>query len=381
MQVKNTKELQAKIQELEKKVEQYHEFEEDVVKRLSGTKFVGFFEPLDFDDVVMQFQRSAARFKGWSFTFEKAKLHFGCNSITGIPLEKYSEDFIVSIADNGFSFSNDDFIEDATFKIYQELLDKDISIGNLKIQEATRLENGTAISLFPLITSPFVYVPRIAYNLDEFSYPAVTLTKENRTLSLDPYVMFTHADYISRATGKVLILGLNLGYVVNSVASKDNVSKVTVVESDHNLIELYKTYVLPKIKAKDRIEVIEADVVEYLQTLNDEKYDYILNDLKSRNLDLKDYLKIKEISHKFKHSAIEHYAEIEYAFDLSFHLLKLVENSIEKLPKAMLKKSKEIDDQKLYELLKQKYDSFQINEPFDLDLLLNVQSIIMQLTI
>ena len=57
------------------------------------------------------------------------------------------------------------------------------------------------------------------------------------------------------------------------------------------------------------------------------------------------------------------------------------ENSIEKLPKAMLKKSKEIDDQKLYELLKQKYDSFQINEPFDLDLLLNVQSIIMQLTI
>ena len=47
----------------------------------------------------------------------------------------------------------------------------------------------------------------------------------------------------------------------------------------------------------------------------------------------------------------------------------------------MLKKSKEIDDQKLYELLKQKYDSFQINEPFDLDLLLNVQSIIMQLTI
>ena len=75
MQVKNTKELQAKIQELEKKVEQYHEFEEDVVKRLSGTKFVGFFEPLDFDDVVMQFQRSAARFKGWSFTFEKAKLY------------------------------------------------------------------------------------------------------------------------------------------------------------------------------------------------------------------------------------------------------------------------------------------------------------------
>ena len=383
MQVKNTKELQAKIQELEKKVEQYHEFEEDVVKRLSGTKFVGFFEPLDFDDVVMQFQRSAARFKGWSFTFEKAKLHFiiyqTLCKLTNI--DKYSEDFIVSIADNGFSFSNDDFIEDATFKIYQDLLDKDISIGNLKIQEATRLENGTAISLFPLITSPFVYVPRIAYNLDEFSYPAVTLTKENRTLSLDPYVMFTHADYISRATGKVLILGLNLGYVVNSVASKDNVSKVTVVESDHNLIELYKTYVLPKIKAKDRIEVIEADVVEYLQTLNDEKYDYILNDLKSRNLDLKDYLKIKEISHKFKHSAIEHYAEIEYAFDLSFHLLKLVENSIEKLPKAMLKKSKEIDDQKLYEMLKLKFDKTKINESFDIDLLLNVQNIIMQLTI
>ena len=226
-----------------------------------------------------------------------------------------------------------------------------------------------------------MYVPRIAYNLDEFSYPAVTLTKENRTLSLDPYVMFTHADYISRATGKVLILGLNLGYVVNSVASKDNVSKVTVVESDRNLIKLYKTYVLPKIKAKDRIEVIEADVVEYLQTLNDEKYDYILNDLKSRNLDLKDYLKIKEISHKFKHSAIEHYAEIEYAFDLSFYLLKLVENSIEKLPKAMLKKSKEIDDQKLYEMLKLKFDKTKINESFDIDLLLNVQNIIMQLTI
>ena len=165
------------------------------------------------------------------------------------------------------------------------------------------------------------------------------------------------------------------------MASKDNVSKVTVVESDHNLIELYKTYVLPKIKAKDRIEVIEADVVEYLQTLNDEKYDYILNDLKSRNLDLKDYLKIKEISHKFKHSAIEHYAEIEYAFDLSFYLLKLVENSIEKLPKAMLKKSKEIDDQKLYEMLKLKFDKTKINESFDIDLLLNVQNIIMQLTI
>ena len=57
------------------------------------------------------------------------------------------------------------------------------------------------------------------------------------------------------------------------------------------------------------------------------------------------------------------------------------ENSIEKLPKAMLKKSKEIDDQKLYEMLKLKFDKTKINESFDIDLLLNVQNIIMQLTI
>ena len=47
----------------------------------------------------------------------------------------------------------------------------------------------------------------------------------------------------------------------------------------------------------------------------------------------------------------------------------------------MLKKSKEIDDQKLYEMLKLKFDKTKINESFDIDLLLNVQNIIMQLTI
>lgn len=68
--------------------------------------------------------------------------------------------------------------------------------------------------------------------------------------------------------GRVLVGGLGLGILAQRVIDQDDVSDVTVVELDADVI---------KLCAKPGYNVVHADIMEYLRT-SDEQFDYYLLD-------------------------------------------------------------------------------------------------------
>ena len=117
---------------------------------------------------------------------------------------------------------------------------------------------------------------RIGYFTNKFPYLALT-EGNNIWMSLNPNEIETMKPYIAKAKGHVLVLGLGMGYIAYMMSLKDEVKDITIVEKDHEIIELFKKALLPQFINKNKIKIIEDDAIKYLTKNN--KYDYIFADL------------------------------------------------------------------------------------------------------
>ncbi len=122
-------------------------------------------------------------------------------------------------------------------------------------------------------------IPQISYFPCEYSYPCVCEDGREWML-ITPNEINTMKKPISRAHGKVLTFGLGLGYFAYMAACKDDVSSVTVVERDCDVISLFRSHILPQMRCKDKIRIVEADAHMYAKdTMKDEKYDFVFCDI------------------------------------------------------------------------------------------------------
>ncbi len=140
-------------------------------------------------------------------------------------------------------------------------------------------------------------LPLIGFFPTAYRYPAV-LTGGVEWMTLLPNEINSQKKYINRAKGKVLTYGLGLGYYVFNVALKDEVSSVTVVDLNENVINLFNSHILPKfpVKVKNKITIINADAFKFADDLSDGDYDYIYADIWHDCGDGKDlYLKFKSL--------------------------------------------------------------------------------------
>ena len=120
---------------------------------------------------------------------------------------------------------------------------------------------------------------QIGYFNQKFSYLALT-EGNNIWMSLNPNEIETMKPYISKATGHVLVLGLGMGYVPFMLSLKNCVSKVTIIEKDQEIINLFNKLIYPSFPNKEKIEIIKGDAVEYASKKQKEAtYDYIFADL------------------------------------------------------------------------------------------------------
>ncbi len=104
-------------------------------------------------------------------------------------------------------------------------------------------------------------ITHLGYFEKEFHCPA--LQKNGVTwMSLLPHEIVTMAPDIEKAKGKVLCLGLGLGYFPFMAASKNDVSEVTIVEKDPVILSFFQNHVLPLLPCKDKIRVIEGDALK-----------------------------------------------------------------------------------------------------------------------
>lgn len=93
------------------------------------------------------------------------------------------------------------------------------------------------------------------------TYTKLTYDNKRFIMSDTPAEIRDHHSFIYESHGKVLIAGLGIGMVLNAVASKEKVEKVTVVEVSQDIIDLVWSHY--KKKFGDKIELIQDDILEW----------------------------------------------------------------------------------------------------------------------
>lgn len=164
------------------------------------------------------------------------------------------------------------------------------------------------------------------YFKNPFKFLAL-LDKERIWMSVTPHEINTMKDAIDNAQGRVVTLGLGLGYYVYMVLLKDDVEKVTIIERDPKVISLFKKHLLPFFPHQEKINIVEADAIEYLKDA--EPFDYLFADLWHFAIDgVPLYLQINKFEDKYRNSKFEYWIEPAMLIVLRKAMIILVEEEL-----------------------------------------------------
>lgn len=150
----------------------------------------------------------------------------------------------------------------------------------------------------PLLTAELRELPQIGYFKEEFHFPAV---RENGVewMTVTPNEIETMRRPIANATGRVVTLGLGLGYFAFHAAQKEHVESVTVVERDEKVIALFREHLLEQFPHKEKIRIVRDDAFAFLQSMDADGADVLFADLWHDASDgLEMYLRIKQIANE-----------------------------------------------------------------------------------
>jgi spermidine synthase len=116
---------------------------------------------------------------------------------------------------------------------------------------------------------------------------------------------------VAQAFGSVLTYGLGLGYYAYMTSEKDNVERVTIVESNEDVIQLFSKYILPQFKHSHKIKIIQSDAFKYAgEHMSKGNYDYVFTDLwhdVSDGIDL--YLRMKKYEEQSPSTVFSYWIE------------------------------------------------------------------------
>lgn len=128
------------------------------------------------------------------------------------------------------------------------------------------------------------------------SYPAL-LCGDRVWMTVTPLEIETMAEPIARARGNVTAFGLGLGYYPLMVVQKDEVTSVTVVEWDAEVIALFEEHILPQFPQRQKLRLVQDDAFHYAQEhLPDSGTDTVFCDLWHDAADgLPAYLRMKAL--------------------------------------------------------------------------------------
>jgi hypothetical protein len=145
----------------------------------------------------------------------------------------------------------------------------------------------------------------IGYFSEPFYY-LVIKQQEITWMSVTPFEINTMKPVIDKMNGKVVTLGLGLGYFASMVALKPQVSEVLVIEKDKQVIQLFLTHIYPHLENKEKIKIHHQDAYDYLKT-NAHEFDHLFVDIHHTAEDgLPMYIRMKKLE-KLSRSGKWHY--------------------------------------------------------------------------
>ena len=98
-------------------------------------------------------------------------------------------------------------------------------------------------------------------------------------MSVCPSEINSMKRHIDAARGRVLVLGLGLGYYPFMISLMERVESIVIVELQQNVVDLFRAHILPFFEHKDKIKVITADAIDFLGDVNDGDYDFCFADI------------------------------------------------------------------------------------------------------
>ena len=238
----------------------------------------------------------------------------------------------------------------------------DWSLNNKKLE---------AYSLFPYeeeyhYASNYLLKMSLAFFDKDYIYPSISLYN-NEWMSLNPYEIRTMETPIILARGKVLTLGLGLGYFAYMAHLKDEVKEVHIVEMDKGLIEVFEEYLLPLFEHPEKIHIHKADAFSFIKNIKDKDYDFIFSDLWHDASDgLPMYLKLKHIFSAFKYTQCTYWVESALVTYLRTLVIGIMRDEFYQ---------NESEYNEIQTLIKDRYKNYTIHNSCDLDGLLNIKGL------
>ena len=225
---------------------------------------------------------------------------------------------------------------------YVKLLEKvNFNFGKYSLKKVTY----EPYQLFALddidVVDDYKEISKVGYFDKPFSYKALFEGKD-LWMSLNPNEINTMATTIEKAKGRVLVLGLGMGYITYMLSQKKNVSSITVIERNKENIALFKKHLFSLFPNKTKITIIEDDAINFVKHYF--KYDYIFADLWFTPEDgLEYYLKLKDIEKK-NNIKIDYWLETSLKQMKRRYLIELIKEQLEGSDETWYQSEKEIED-------------------------------------
>lgn len=186
----------------------------------------------------------------------------------------------------------------------------------------------------------------MGYFTKDFSY--LSLSKDDIVwMSVIPHEINTMRRPISSAKGKVLVLGLGLGYYAYMIAKKENVETITIIENDIDVIEVFQKAIFPQFSKsmQSKIAIVNDDAYAYLAKSNN-IYDEIFVDIYHNASDgIIHYFKIKSLLKNSKsQSHLSFWIETSLLALFRRQMLTLIEEQINGYDENDYKKERNIND-------------------------------------
>ncbi len=168
--------------------------------------------------------------------------------------------------------------------------------GDWELRESAYTPYELFVCNHPTQTKDLREIPQIGYFPERFPFPAV-LENGIEWMSVTPNEIETMKEPIAHAHGRVLTLGLGLGYFAFHAAEKEEVSEVTVAELNPDVIALFRELILPQFPHAEKIKLVEGDALAFLDSPGiADRFDSVFADLwhdQSDGLPL--YLRLRRI--------------------------------------------------------------------------------------
>lgn len=139
-------------------------------------------------------------------------------------------------------------------------------------------------------------------------------------MALTPYEINTMESAVKNASGRVLLLGCGMGYMAYMTSIKEDVSSVTIVEKNQDIIDMMEKVILPQFEQKDKIRIIKADAFDYINGIADGEYDYCHVDIWTNEQDVDTYLLMKAATKKLKSTRVDYRLEEAFTAGLSSYV-------------------------------------------------------------